>query len=618
MVADTLIGAKSYLEELQSPENVEYIKRRFIERESITDTQIIKDIYDTDLFVDVDDNWLSGDNPNSAAIVFCPHAKGSLGVNSSGANRGVFNTLSERVGNNKVSNYVGGDILTEQERFLNGDSNVMVSTKAFGMGIDKPNVRFVLNTNHSGSLESYVQEAGRAGRDRKMALSTILYCSQPYNEIDKGTQRWESIPVDLGVHKFFHDENFKGELFEKIVMYFLMSNINSTYSKFDADNKTSKSESVSGFLQSLLRANVGEKHEYYISYAYTDEDVRWVNELLVKNNQPKFKTQADRDMEEQSKRMFSFSRPAHKYGYADYTVALQKAIYRMCCMGIVDDFTQDYTNKQFRILTERKADGEYFNNLRKFLLRYYSEERVGIEVERAKDFKGDNEIQKCLGFMTDFVYSKIATKRMRALLDMEDFCSRAVSNDSKSWIEVNEDLKDHIYFYFNSKYAREDFKLDNGVEYSLTTDTDHGKISSFDILFKYMNVIDDTCMDPSDSQIGNVKHLQGAVRLIRRALTDSNPTLDMLNVFCLLFVGVGNNENLMEELHDSYVRGYKDYRERHLDNLDDFYNNIAKFKQILFSRNIIEQITQFDDLEVSIEATIHADWLIKFSNKYCK
>ncbi len=123
-------------------------------------------------------------------------------------------------------------------------------------------------------------------------------------------------------------------------------------------------------------------------------------------------------------------------------------------------------------------------------------------------------------------------------------------------------------------------------------------------------------MDASDCQIGNVKHLQGAVRLIRRSLTDSNPTLDMLNVFCLLFVGVGDNESLNAELRDSYIRGYKDYRERAKDDMDSFYDQIEKFKQILFDRNI--DITLIDDLDDGIEAEIHAEWLNRFKKQYCK
>jgi ATP-dependent DNA helicase RecQ len=65
-----------------------------------------------------------------------------------------------------------------QERFMQGELDVVVATTAFGMGVDKAEIRFVLHYDHPASLEAYAQEAGRAGRDGKEAYAILLYHTQ--------------------------------------------------------------------------------------------------------------------------------------------------------------------------------------------------------------------------------------------------------------------------------------------------------------------------------------------------------------------------------------------------------------------------------------------------------
>jgi ATP-dependent DNA helicase RecQ len=74
-----------------------------------------------------------------------------------------------------------------QDRFMSGDVPVIVATNAFGMGVDKPDIRFVYHADVSESLDAYYQEIGRAGRDGKPAEAVLFY-----RTLDISAQRYKT------------------------------------------------------------------------------------------------------------------------------------------------------------------------------------------------------------------------------------------------------------------------------------------------------------------------------------------------------------------------------------------------------------------------------------------
>ena len=164
-------------------------------------------------------------------VVFCPHKKGALGV------YGVKSHISDEK-EFDIGYFVGsGDDLDkkiiDKESFENlkffqeNEQNVMIATKAFGMGIDKANVRKTIHINPPSSIESFVQEAGRAGRDQKLSLSSILVSTKEVEITENGKIKIETQfgEDDKEVLSWFHNNSFKGKLKERQTIYELRNKI---------------------------------------------------------------------------------------------------------------------------------------------------------------------------------------------------------------------------------------------------------------------------------------------------------------------------------------------------------------------------------------------------------
>lgn len=681
-LASHIFDIPAEVEELQSEESLGRIRKRFVLRQNVQESAL-------DVLLgsgDLSGMFAKHASYGQGAIVFCPH-RGKTGV-SVDVNKDALASLVPDIGT-----FVGSsDDDSERDalsfdnlrRFKDDEQPLMIATKAFGMGIDKPNVRFTVNLNYPSSLESFVQEAGRAGRDRRIALATILVgdyrlvrvsptcpinawpiprirgcwyregdldtilrrygvdvpsqyvdvatpmddwvlaecsekgeddskdererrrrmferhdCSSSCSSYDectlknlpqelRGWHRYTEIEgaldrlripktnltymnADYGNNMFFYNNNFLGERAEKKTLYELFCQ---TPTEVFVGNISERSEThkVANLLDAVLSLDVGRELVAFVKYVEEKED-----------------------------------------GGKSYASA-QKAIYRMCCIGFIDDFTQDYAKKQFRLVMKRKPDGAYYDGLRRFLTRYYADDRAQELVAQVPKYKGDNEVQKCLGFLTEFIYGKIAVKRKRALDDVRTFCAMGMSSGS-DWKETNEDLKDHIYYYFNSKYARDGYVADNGEDFSLTDDTDRGRLSPRSVVLKYLRVVDDDLVGAGGTPIDNVKHLQGAVRLIRRSLTESNPTLELLNYFCLTQLGTNDSTALEQELIDDYRLGMMGFVER-FDSKESFWQFKEYFDETVARAHPRYDHSRMDALRDEVTAQIHLALLREFRHSY--
>jgi superfamily II DNA helicase RecQ len=726
-----------YIRELQTEEAEETIIAQFFERQNRNRIDVAS------LRTEMPDNFAtSKEEYTEAGIIFCPHKNAtgiSVNVNANelASDMSVGTFMGSSGGDMDDSEKIDEVSFKNLELFRDNKLPIMVATKAFGMGIDKPNVRFTVNMNYSSSLESFVQEAGRAGRDRHTALSVILLsdyqlvrinprcnvnqfpmgilkgrwfkkddlefilnqhgicvdgadidtfsperdmaklkcevcntrfgfglCDKTCEKCSKGPclnqcslynqcrlkdvpkeakgfqyvddlheilaqknikirkENIEYMNADYETVMYFFNNNFKGSLIEKRTMHELLSK--STMPLFVGNNAELKepTEEVTNFLKRLLDSEPGTELVAFIS----TRTIGRINGQLVYI----FNSDNKESRIEYIQTGERYTVPSSSVETYRDSADVDKAIYRMCCIGLIDDFTKDYNKHRCRIVSVRKKDGDYYKGLQSFLERYYSEEQAAKEIARVPEYKGENEIHKCLGFLTEFIYDKIAVKRKRAIDDVRTFCMLG-ANEEVGWLQKNEDLKDFIYYYFNSKYARSQYQDEDGKPFSLVDDTDSGKNFFIDdatidpskgtdfstsLVKKYMSIVS---ADRNSSPRDNIKHLQGAVRLIRRGILSVNPALCLLNVFCLLFLKDDEASNsLNEEFESSYIDGYVHLRD--FMSTSQFQKFISDYLNNLLQLNVTDKahIEKIKLLGLMAEASIHSEWTKQFAISFTK
>lgn len=644
---------------------------------------------------------------SNAGLVFCPHRNWYFGVMNNASNiTDHFNSL-------KIGTFLGSDGVKErdnendksQSAFVNHDLDLLVATKAFGMGIDKPNIRYVVHFNYPSSIESYYQEAGRGGRDRKLALGLILFNKQEVTTFEKTEAVSEdgeitevieerTASIDKDILQSFHRNNFKGIAKEKRLLaellteikfpshritnyieelvfeefsiavrlnaitntngrqiLFINQNFGSIYLDRDnlpfylAQNPQPEASKIANYIQNIiltekpsgltafswltqfteaeaqpgiekLLADTNSKNDFQVIIPFTNNVIERIAKFLTENgiaftermvkeaqnfcnDKAEFITNLEKQFEKANDRQ-AISIPENlKPTIENLFTQIRneedtyKAIYRLSIIGVVDDYTVDYNSKTISAHITKKPNGHYTQKLKEYLLQYNSPEKTDEKLERLPFYKGNTEIQKCLGFLIKFVYEETAIQRKAAIDAMEEACIVGLEENG------SQKFKEFIDLYMNSKYARPQY---------LPSDTDKGLKADFSIVEKYMDLV-----RTDVGEINNFKHLRGATTRLLVQRPD-NFVFILLRSFSVLLIEK-ENQDFIEEAQTDFINGFLKARETTKEDIYSLKQKVDIFKQKINGFDL-EAVEKIEEVESALYLNLHSNWLNDFNNKF--
>jgi len=644
---------------------------------------------------------------NNAGLVFCPHRNWFFGVMDNASK------LTKHFENIKIGTFLGSDGIQErdneneknQSAFVNHGLDLLVATKAFGMGIDKPNIRYVVHFNYPSSIESYYQEAGRGGRDRKLAIGLVLFNKQELTTSEKIETVTEdgditeiieerTASIDKDILQSFHRNNFKGISKEKKLLAELLTEIKFPSHRFtnyveekvfdefsiavrlnavtgntgrqvlyinqnfgsiylDRDNlafyphQDAKPDAskIAKFIQNIiltekpagmtaftwlsqfteassqpgiekLLESTKSKEDFQVIIPFTNNVIERIAKYLTENNivftermvkeaqnfcndKSEFITNLEKQFEKANDRNQIKIPEALKPTIENLFTQIRneedtyKAIYRLSIIGVVDDYTVDYNSKTISAHISKKPQGHYTLKLKEYLLQYNSPEKTDEKLERLPFYKGNTEIQKCLGFLIKFVYEETAIQRRAAIDAMEEACIIGLEENG------SQKFKEFIDLYMNSKYARPQY---------LPSDTERGLKAEFSIVEKYMNLV-----STEVGEINNFKHLRGAATRLLVQRPD-NFVFILLKSFSVILIEK-ENEDFIKEAQTDFIKGFLKAQETTKEDIYTLKQKVDTFKAKVNGFDL-EAVEKIEEVESALYLNLHSNWLTNFNNKF--
>lgn len=322
-----------------------------------------------------------------SGLVFCPHVNGDFGVvrqaeqigGELGLPVGVYSGGPPRGYNAKTWD----DQKQQVERdFKRNHTNILVCTSAFGMGIDKPNIRFTVHTTLPPSIESFYQEAGRAGRDRHEAQCAIVV-----SDDDPERSRYLLAP---------------GTPVEELARV-----VDST-NRYDADD-----------ILRTLYFYVGAFRGRNVEIDDLDEIIRSIGDLSQRRQIPSlsWRQQSGRDLVSRERAV---------------KAQMEKALHRLVVIGVVDDYTVDFSAKEFSVRLAGATQDQTVQALEQYVGAYQARlgEQIRVAATSLRQPDHGQFVKGVCRLLVEFVYEHLELGRRAAIREMYD--ATGVSADGEA------------------------------------------------------------------------------------------------------------------------------------------------------------------------------------------